>query len=282
MANLNSKFQEFNKNISLSESRKENLKNSKDALQNKVIRYFQDNTNLSVPSFFIQGSYKMGTMILKKDNTYDVDLGVYFDNNEGLTGESLQKKVLEAVTNHTTGGAQHRQNCIRVIYSGEYNIDLPVFYKNYFGAYNLASKNMDKLDDTRQMVEWFENKKDRNGQLVRLVKYMKAWADFRTHKMPSGIMLTIWLAEHFISNDRDDLALLQTLEHTKHCIAMNGRRCLNPINQSEDLANKLTLQQKQNFEIELTTLIRALDTAINDPENERAYNSLKPFFGDRF
>lgn len=282
MANLNTKFQEFNKKISLSESKKERLKKSKDALQTKITGYFKDNTNLSVPNFFIQGSYKMGTMILKKDNTYDVDLGVYFDDNQGFTGELLQKRVLNSVQDHTAGGAQHKQNCIRVIYSGEYNIDLPVFYKNHSGHDLLASKIADKLDDTRKMVEWFNSKKDQKGQLVRLIKYMKAWADFRTRKMPSGIMLTIWLAEHFVSDERDDIALLATLKQTKYCIQTNGRTCLNPVNRSEDLASKLSFDQKQNFENELTTLINTLESAIGTTEEDKAFNVLIPFFGDRF
>jgi hypothetical protein len=282
MTNLNTDFQEFNKKLTLSSSRKEKLKASKDALKNKIISYFKDNTALSVPEFYIQGSYKMGTMILKKDNTYDVDLGVYFEDNKGITGELLQKKVLNAVKEHTDGGARHKRNCIQVVYSGEYNIDLPVFYKDAWGNYILASKDNDKPDDTRQMVDWFNEKKDANGQLVRLIKYMKAWANTRSHKMPSGIMLTIWLTNHFYSNERDDIALLETLRQTYYCIQLHGRKCINPVNQKEDLASQLTTTQKINFETEMGTLIRTIENATNSSDRTKAYQALKPFFGNRF
>lgn len=47
--------------------------------------------------------------------------------------------------------------------------------------------------------------KDANGQLVRIIKYLKAWASKCNFKMPSGIAFAVWAANNFLEKlDRDD------------------------------------------------------------------------------
>lgn len=283
MANLNAHFIEFEKRISLSKSRQNELTRSRQAVEKKITEYFRTKSQLGIPRFFIQGSYKMGTMVLKKDKTYDVDLGVRFKNTPGLQPKTLQKNVLRAVKGHTSGGAEHREKCIRLIYKGDFNIDLPVFYQSNQkeNDYYLAMKSGAKPDDTSKMVEWFETKIDKEGQLKRLIKYTKIWANCRTLKMPSGIMLTVWLANNYVPNRRDELALLATLKQVKNVINQ-GTKCKNPVNPQENLAEKLNDDQKKNFRIALTNLVEALEQSVQETNKNKALLALKPFFGNRF
>jgi hypothetical protein len=283
MANLNAHFIEFEKRISLSKSRQNELTRSRQAVEKKITEYFRTKSQLGIPRFFIQGSYKMGTMVLKKDKTYDVDLGVRFKNKPGLQPKTLQQNVLRAVKGHTSGGAEHREKCIRLIYKGDFNIDLPVFYQSNQkeNDYYLAMKSGAKPDDTSKMVEWFKTKIDKEGQLKRLIKYTKIWANCRTLKMPSGIMLTVWLANNYVPNRRDELALLATLKQVKNVINQ-GTKCKNPVNPQENLAEKLNNDQKKNFRIALTNLVEALEQSVQETNKNKALHTLKPFFGNRF
>ncbi len=193
MANTHNYFLEFEKRISLSSSKKKKLISSRKALEKRIVEYFKANTKMLVPKFYIQGSYKMGTMVVGKDGTYDVDLGIYFLSKPTVEPQSLQNYVLKAVSNHTEDGAQHREKCIRVRYKGDFDIDLPVYYKTNTDSHPyLATKNQCLESDPKNLCDWFESKKDREGQLVRLVKYFKAWAHERSKQMPSG-----GGAEHF-------------------------------------------------------------------------------------
>jgi len=223
MSNCNNLFQQFNQAISPGSARIDKLTASREALKNKIIQSFKEKPGYKVPDFYIQGSYKMDTMIVKKDGTYDVDLGIYFKEKPMVTCTTVMTHVIDAVRNHTTGGAQHRERCIRVIYAGEYNIDLPVYFQGpYESKAKMAIKNGDwRTDDPEEFVLWFNKRKDTKGQLLRIVKYLKRWASERGFKMPSGVALTVWAAEKFYASDgRDDFALYPSGE--PHPLGFSG------------------------------------------------------------
>ncbi|MBK6642688.1 MAG: hypothetical protein IPG39_16440 [Bacteroidetes bacterium] len=97
MANTHSQFIKFEQAISLTKGRMDKLIASRQALQIRIIEFFKTKTKVPVPNFFIQGSYKMKTMVVKKDGSYDVDLGVYFLTKPTIKPLTLQKYVAEAV-----------------------------------------------------------------------------------------------------------------------------------------------------------------------------------------
>ena len=97
MANFHDIFLRYNEAISLSKSRIVRLRSARKAIENTIKREFKTNKNLEIPRFWIQGSVKMETLVVKKDNTYDVDLGVYFVNTKGFTAKTLQDNIVRAV-----------------------------------------------------------------------------------------------------------------------------------------------------------------------------------------
>lgn len=260
MANCNKLFLDFNTNISLVKKQVDALITSRTSIETSILKYFKDNTNLSVPKFWIQGSYIMKTQVIKKDGSYDVDLGIYFLEKPNVEAITVQGYVKSALKDQTSTTPEHRQKCIRVIYAADYNIDLPVYYKLEEDNHPfLAVKDNGWVEsDPLDLKTWFEGKKDKKGQLCRLVKYLKVWVDNLVFKAPSGIALSVWAAENFIENERDDVALLDLLKSIKQEIGKDCS-CFNPTSPFDDLISKLNDTQKDKF-------IEALNIFINDAE----------------
>ncbi|MBO6047716.1 MAG: hypothetical protein J6P61_08255, partial [Erysipelotrichaceae bacterium] len=129
------------------------------------------------PKFFIQGSYKLKTLIRTKDDLCDLDDGVYFKSNpDNVSGTTLQSWVKEAVDGVTDATPTHKKKCIRVDYKAGYNIDLPVMvYDEDMDEHpHLAVKYSGfRDDDPKEFVEYFNEHK--TEQMRRIIKYLKAF-----------------------------------------------------------------------------------------------------------
>jgi hypothetical protein len=284
MVNLHSTFQRFNTAISVSGVRLEKLRSSNSALRETITRYFK--TQNFVPKFFIQGSAKMGTLILKKDNTYDIDQGVHFPDIPKIEAKTLQAHVRNAAKTQTTSGAQHKAMCVRVIYRGEYNIDLPVYCAQSPGHHTvIATKSGYENSDPKALVEWFQSKKDSKGQMARIVKYLKVWADSRSFKMPSGIALSVWVANHYDPSERDDVALINTLKSIRNSFSkfISWRLpCECPVMPFDDLLSKLDANQKTKVVGALDSLITDGERALSETNEQKAKNLWAKHLGSRF
>lgn len=280
MANCNKLFLDFNSNVSLSKKQKEALLKSRIAVQDKIIKYFKENTKLSVPKFWIQGSYIMKTLVIKKDKTYDVDLGVYFLEKPDLEAKTVQNHVKEALKDHTSKTPEHRQRCVRVIYTGDYNIDLPVYYKLDEDDHPFLAVKADGWEesDPLDLKKWFEGKKDKKGQLCRMVKYLKVWADRLSFKAPSGIALSVWAGEEYKENEREDEALLDLLKAILEEIE-ESFLCMNPESPFDDLTSKLDDAQKEKFIEALKVFIQDAENAIDSKNQLEASKLWRKHFG---
>jgi hypothetical protein len=284
MLNVHESFLLFEKQISLPEPKKKKLIASRKALQKRIEDYFRLNTNLPIPKFYIQGSYKMGTIVVDKKGTYDIDLGVYFLTKPNIESFSLQQNVLRAAKGHTVTGTQHRDKCIRVVYKGDFDIDLPVYYKSPQDRNPyLATKNGWLKSDPKELCDWFESKKDKNGQLVRLVKYFKYWASRKTKKMPSGISFSVWVANHYKPNIREDISFYETAKAIKsHLWWSWSTKCTNPATPYDNFLAKLTEDQIKNFTNELEMLVDSSKHASIEGDNQKAAKIWRKVFGSGF
>jgi len=282
MANTHNQFLILEKNISITTPKKKKLISSRQALEKKIVEHFKLKKNLPIPKFYIQGSYKMGTMVIAKDGTYDVDLGIYFLTKPTVTADTLKSNVLDAVKKHTEGGAANRDKCIRVVYKGDFDIDLPVYYKTATDKHPfLATKNGWKESDPKELCDWFEKKKNASGQMVRIVKYMKSWAHNRAKKMPSGIAISVWVATCYQPNQRDDVSLFETLKVIKSKLFCEIS-CENPASPKDDFCAKLSSDQKDNFRDAFKSFINAASEAINNTDITKSCNIWKQQFGESF
>ena len=284
MANTHNLFQSFNNNLHITKTKEDGLIRSRDNLREKIKNYFAENHPNYHPSFWIQGSYKMHTMIRTKDDTCDLDDGVRFDSNpDKVTCTTLQSWVKEAVDG-TTDSVLHRNKCITVDYKADYNIDLPVYLydKEIHSHPFLAVKNGNwREDDPEEMVDAFNDAKDKEGQLLRLVRYLKSWANNKGGDMPSGLALTILAMDNFIINDRDDIALKFTLIEIERALKIRFA-CNVPATPNDDIFANYSLTRKDNFMKRLSAFIEDAKKAINEINNKKASELWRKHLGERF
>lgn len=192
-----------------------------------------------------------------------------------------------------------------------FHIDLPIYYTTTKRSPDLAHlKNGWMTSDPIAFINWFEAKvnsgfkevflyekkaflaeyrqwRDRirqdDAQLRRLVRYLKAWADFQRtlgHAMPCGIILTILVAQNFVISERDDVALQRTLImilarlEEKFC-------CYRPTPPTnEDLFEGY--EYEEIFMTRLRAFTASARQAINETNPKRACGKWQIHFGSRF
>jgi hypothetical protein len=289
MANCNKLFLDFNNELNVLPAKKSKLSKSKEDLRNRIRKDFMENHEGYNPTFYIQGSKKLGTMIRTKDDECDLDDGVYFLREEGETGTTLQKWVIEAVDDATETPTQHRKKCVRVIYKGDYHIDLPVYYfpKDYNHPL-LAVKDSNLIEsDPKDFVSWFLEKKDDNGQLIRIIKYLKSWCDHKRNNMPSGLAMTVLAESNIQFNDREDICLSETLKQIKASVDdrasfIDNFKCVMPSVPYDDLFSNYDETRKTNFLDNMDSIIEDAEKAIAEPNQLKSSRLWQKHLGDRF
>lgn len=261
MANNHEQFIAFNETITF--SKRETLKKNRDAIRETIRKYFKNNWSDKIqPKFHRQGSYAMFTILnpIKDEDglgVFDLDDGVYFVGDsieERETVEWYHNEVLMAVKNHTTQGAEDTKPCVRVNYADGHHVDLPIYFMvNGDKHPTLAHKANPWMDsDPRDFLDWF-NGRSEHPQLRRIVKYLKAWADYinsiKNVKMPTGCILTMLAVKHYKANERDDVAMKDVL-HAMYdeLSADDGFHCYRPTYpESEDLFEHYKQTRKDFF-----------------------------------
>jgi hypothetical protein len=285
MANCHSLFCTFNTEISITTTKKSKLIGSKDKLRERIRKYFKEKHPEYEPKFFIQGSYKMKSIIRTKDDICDLDDGVYFFREPDVTATTLQGWVNDAVDGYTSTPSQHRKKCIRTIFSMDYEIDMPVYYKIDGSAYKIAIKNDDwREDDPKAMVDWFKRKKGKEVFLLDGVKYLKAWCDNKRNYMPSGLAMTILAAnakEKIVLGDRDDINLTDILKEIKK--ALNERfECIVPVAPKDNLFAEFDEGRKNEFLSALNEFITDAEAALRSDNQLSASKLWRKHLGDRY
>jgi hypothetical protein len=290
MANCDNLFKDFNGKgcLQITDTKDKKLRKSRKNLREQIRDYFKENHPTYKPEFYTQGSYSTGTTIRTKDDTCDMDDGVYFRTNpDGVSGTTLQKWVREAVEDVTDATPSHRKKCITVDYKAGYNIDLPVFV---FDEDNddhpaLAVKNSDwQEDDPKEFNDEINSQKDDEGQLVRVIRFLKAWCDHLDQKMPSGLAMSVLAMNHLQKNYRDDVALKYTLIEIERELCPVGQfKCLMPTTPKDDLFEGYDGARKDNFMKSLSDFIKDAKKAVDEEKNQfKASKLWQKHLGDRF
>lgn len=124
MANTQSPFQNFSTEITLSTSKNNSLKKSRNALRSDIKTWFSDKEK-KLPSFCWQGSFSMKTVVNPPSNgEYDLDDGVYLYGYENIKKEdwpsptTVHSWIKDAVKDRTKADPIDKDTCVRVCYSG--------------------------------------------------------------------------------------------------------------------------------------------------------------------
>lgn len=292
MADMHKEFDEFHGKVALAKAKRDQLKNSRNALRERIRKYFQSELELPAPKFRGQGSYSMGTTVNPLSGEFDIDDGVYLlhldnqDDSEWPSPDTVHRWLVNATDGHTSEKPMDKKTCVRVRYAGQYHVDLPI-YGELRGDYLLAEKGEKgwHVSDPLAITNWFQGKVNtHNQQLRRLVRYLKAWADFqagRRGKMPSGLILTVLAAENFRRNDKDDIALADTARAIADAVHF-GVVVYNPVDSTEELTSRLTEEQKSRFQEAISSLSQDAATAVDTEDAAEASDLWRGQFGDRF
>ena len=300
MAILNKEFTKFDTEIKLNKNKKDDLIKSKEAIKDKIKKYFKEEKENEIqPKFWGQGSFSMNTTINpipikdEKGNNlykYDLDYGVYFikkeDSDIKRSINTWHDWVYNAVENHTNQLPDRKTTCIRVVFSDGHHIDLPIYYKDG-DVPELAHKSKGWIEsDPKEFYEWF-NKEAKSNQIKKIVRVLKAWKNFKetnnsSLKLPSGFALSILIVNNYEDNDNLDIAFRETIRKIKS--SLDDRfECLRPTTpENEDIFENYSPTKKNNFLSALDSLIKACDLANDEDNFKNASEHLRKHLGDRF
>ena len=290
MADLQKLFKEFNDKITLTKSKSDSLKTSRNSLRSDIKKWFSDK-NKKQPKFCWQGSFAMKTVenpINGKE--YDLDDGVYIQGYEDKelddwpSPSTVHTWVKDAVKDRTKQDVIDKDTCIRVPYAAGYHIDLPIYICKDDVAY-LAHKSKGWTEsDPKAFKDWFVGKvnSDEYGEQLRsVVKYLKAWRDYKNIPL-KGIEITILVVNSFDKyENRDDKSLRNTVEDIIKALEEEFK-CVKPVVPGEDLFENASETKKNSIIEGLKTLKSNLDKAIGEADEKKASEYIRKSFGERF
>lgn len=308
MANCNELFYKFNDNITLTRVERYYLRKARAAVTTKILNNFSSKKNIPPIEFRVQGSFTMETIIRPLNGEFDIDIGIYFkfstsNRNEWPIPQTVSGWVSEAIKNHTSIPPENKATCVRLSYKPisrgrdyGYHVDLPIYgeCKDSWGnQYKVIGMNDERQwnekSDPSAFTKWFDekclkNEKDRK-QLIRLVKYLKAWKDFQTKetKMPSGMILTVIAAKNFQPHERDDIALYKTLDEIYFNLWW-GFWVTKPIEPGNNLVaeHKFSAKRREFFLKRLEELRDDARLATKSNSFDESISIWKKHFGNRF
>lgn len=287
MANLHQAFLDFNDSIQLDSNHKDSLRSSRNAVRDRIRRFFNEKGFGIQPRFHGQGSFMMNTIIEPLSKEFDIDDGVYFisDNDPEYSVHTFHNWIAAAVTGHTKEDPIDKNTCVRLTYKASYHIDLPIYHVKSNGVPRLAHKEKGWIEsDPREFISWFSSKCKDNSQLRRLVRYLKAWSDFKKGELPSGLIMSILAAENYRPDARDDVSLQLTLAAIKETLKQDFK-CMRPTAPAnEDLLAHFSKTKQEYFLSSLNSLVNAATYSISDAVSHKdACRRWQVYFGaDRF
>lgn len=303
MANNNEQFKAFHDSIKATKARKETLKTNRDALRDRIRKYFKENHDDYIqPKFCWQGSFAMDTILnpIKDENglgAYDLDDGIYFISNSEEDKKDLQwyhDEVLAAVEGHTDTGQEDNDPCVTVLYADGHHVDLPIYFMIEGETPQLAHKKTPWLEsDPKGLRNWFNGECSTKDNLKRVVRYLKAWRDYvdstKTDgdpNMPTGCILTMLADEYYVdlnADKREDIQFKDILAKMyDNLSAENGFHCWRPVAPGDDLFEDYKENRKKYFLKELKSFKEDAERAINHKNQKEGCLKWQKHFGDRF
>jgi len=284
------------------------------------IKYFANHNNITIPHFdtFNQGSYDLRTGIKPLySEDHDIDVGIVFQikRNEA-DPQKLVNLVFQALQspNRTV---EKKRPCLRVQYHKNdektYHVDIAIYCveqglwnsENYFLARSpkTGSKDIKLWEQAApfRLKEIFREKYQKNEELEqfrRIIRYLKRWKDISFsatgNNRPTGIGLTAcvynWTTYQQInldtgkSEDYDLGGLIQVVDKIIGSFnSWTNRLVVNlPVVPNNDLFEKMTDSQMQNFKNKLLNLQNSLKQASQAKYINEFCNPLRNVFGEDF
>lgn len=269
MANLHETFLDFDKKLNITKTKSDRIRVSELNIKKAIKKYFDLYPNLRY-TFARQGSFALGTLIRTKTDTCDLDFGLKFFPFPNLKPPTLQKYICEALKNiQNSTYPINKKKCVRLLYKSDYHIDVTVYAIDTFkDSPFLATKDGWEESDPSSFKKWFEEKGGKNiAQLKRIARYFKAWADNKGNKMPKGVVLTVLVAENYVSKNRDDISMLETAIKILSVLE-DDFKCIMPVAPYDDLIEDLSNSNKDFIIKKLHNFVKDAELATHQKTKE--------------
>ncbi len=288
MANCHEQLLLFNQGLNISKTTRTSLASANRAVREHLKKQCAEKS-YPFKRFKVQGSKQLGTLIRKHGEECDIDIGVCFYPKPNITPEALMKAVHRFFANgHSTQTQPElKKKCVRVLYARRIHIDLPIYYLEKptgKGQAYLATRQGWAKNDPREFEDWFkEQGRKEITQLVRLVRYLKAWCNHIAgdRRMPQGVALTVLAGTVFKPDARDDIALLTTLTGLSEVLSQKWS-CLMPVYPHDELLRRISKADQVHFMQQLSLFIVDAQRAIKTPKSVDAFTLWKKHLGRHF
>lgn len=277
--------------------------------------------HISLPTcyWFDQGSYAISTGVMPlPGEDYDIDIGLRFKLSKYDYGPTVVKSWVYDALNTGNRTVEYKRPCVRVQYhkngQKDFHVDLAVYSDaeyNRTGNYYLAkgfigSKEEYKIWEVSEPFrlkkkiteESFQELPDRR-QLRRVIRYLKRWKDLKFsssgYGRPTGIALTAcalqWFkpvkSSHwngsFYDYSYDDLTATTNLVLSILLSFYQKRITVRlPVEPYNDLFEKMSDKQMENFKEKLMTLRDCLRYGRSATDSKSACAMLQLVFGSDF
>jgi len=293
MADCHDLFLEYLETIRLGAEKRKSLRTSRNANRERIREYFRDKLKREIPLFHGQGSYPMHTIITPEDCDYDLDDGVYLqglgtDPDKWPVASTVHRWIVDATSGYTKDPPQDKNRCVRARYAAGYHIDLPIYAMNAEGKPLIFDKGADKPyeSDPRAYTDWFREKvKEDGAQLRSIVRYLKAWRDHHRTTgaaAASGLGFTILVVDHYVADERDDIAFTETVKRVYTHMKDKGT-IKKPTFPFEELTSWWDETKRANFLSKLESLKDRCVDAVEDGDKSVASKIWsRRVFGSRF
>lgn len=145
----------------------------------------------------------------------------------------------------------------------------------------VKSKGFER-SDARGVVNWFNDAKRDNQQLVRIVKYLKAWADKVRASMPPSLAWTILAVNNLKKkSDRDDIAIRDTMKAILSSLKQKFE-CKVPAEPYDDMFSNYSEEKKKDIKDAMQKFIEDATAAINEPNEKKSSHIWQKLLGSRF
>ena len=245
-----------------------------------------ENADKPAPNEFVsQGSYAMKTMVQAPDKDYDIDDGVYFHKDDLVGERGAEMSPLQArqmVRNAVDDGSfkqvpEVRSNCVRVFYQEGYHVDQPVYRRvvtpMLFGDdevhYELASSSGWKRSDARDVSAWYEEARSESPDghlLLRINRDLKKFARSRQSwraGILSGFGISVLVVERFKADDREDVALYDTVVAIRDRLNWN-LQIAHPVTPDDYITDGFNDARARSFRDKLSDAINWLQPLFRD------------------
>jgi hypothetical protein len=289
-SNCNLEFLDFNINLNITKTKKRKLQKARKSIQDKIRAYFNDQPKFTLPKFSTQGSSKIGTMIRTTSDQCDYDVGIYFFSKPTKTFKTIQNHVKKALTGHTKSKISLLNKCVRANYSGDFHIDMPIYYTLDQKTFYLGSKSEDwVICDSKLFKDWVEAETKNKPQVIRIIRYLKAWSNYYSYrygrKTPSGLAFTIWTIKYYEGHERDDVAFINSTTRILEYLNNNWKsdwQCKMPVAPEDNVLEKFNKSQRENLLKAFKELVEQGILALFSNNKSDAIVIWKKQFGKRF